>query len=93
MHTRKYRMFNLADAILVLPGGFGTLDETIEVLTWKQLGLHNKPILVLNYQGFWTPFLDMVDHIIKNKFATERDYTLIKVITEVSELLPALELS
>ena len=90
MHTRKMRMFDLADAILVLPGGFGTLDETIEVFTWKQLGLHDKPMVLMNYQDFWGPLLVMMDHIIEHRFASERERTLMKVVTQIDEILPAL---
>ena len=60
MHTRKRRMFEIADAFCALPGGLGTLDETFEIITWKQLGLHDKPIVLVNVEGFWNPLLDLV---------------------------------
>jgi uncharacterized protein (TIGR00730 family) len=69
MHERKKVMFMNADAILVLPGGAGSLDELFEVLTWRQLGLHNKPVLVLNIEGYWTPLLALIDHVIAQGFA------------------------
>ena len=69
MHERKKVMFMNADAILVLPGGAGSLDELFEVLTWRQLGLHNKPVLVLNTEGYWTPLLALIDHVIAQGFA------------------------
>src|SRR5579883_15172 len=55
MHERKQRMFDLADAFVMLPGGLGTLDETIEILTWKQLGLHDKPVIIADIAGYWAP--------------------------------------
>ncbi len=69
MHERKKVMFMNCDAIVVLPGGAGSLDEFFEVLTWRQLGLHDKPILVLNTEGYWTPLLALVDHVIDQGFA------------------------
>ncbi len=69
MHERKKVMFMNADAIVVLPGGAGSLDEFFEVLTWGQLGLHDKPILLVNTMGFWTPLVTLIDHIIEQGFA------------------------
>jgi uncharacterized protein (TIGR00730 family) len=69
MHTRKKLMFDLSDAFAVLPGGFGTLDETFEIVTWRQLGLHDKPIVLVDQNGYWEPFLDLIDHIIAEGFA------------------------
>ena len=62
MHTRKREMFERADAFCVLPGGLGTLDETFEILTWKQLALHDKPIVLINLEGFWDPLMAMIRH-------------------------------
>jgi uncharacterized protein (TIGR00730 family) len=69
MHERKKVMFMNSDAIVVLPGGAGTLDEFFEVLTWRQLGLHKKPVFLLNTEGYWTPLLTMIDHVIEQGFA------------------------
>lgn len=69
MHERKKVMFMNADAVLVLPGGAGSLDELFEALTWRQLGLHSKPIVVLNTAGYWTPLLGLIDHVIAQGFA------------------------
>lgn len=69
MHERKKVMFMNADAVLVLPGGAGSLDEFFEVLTWRQLGLHDKPIVLLNVNGFWDPLLALLDHIVASGFA------------------------
>lgn len=69
MHERKKVMFMNADAIVALPGGPGTLDELFEVLTWRQLGLHAKPVLLLDGNGYWAPLLALIDHIIDQGFA------------------------
>ncbi|MEM9230260.1 MAG: TIGR00730 family Rossman fold protein [Pseudomonadota bacterium] len=63
MHERKKVMFMNADAILVLPGGAGTLDELFEVLTWRQLGLHDKPVVLLDTSGYWQPLVALIDHL------------------------------
>jgi len=69
MHERKKVMFMNSDAIVVLPGGAGSLDEFFEVLTWRQLGLHRKPILVLNTDGYWDPLWALVKHVVAEGFA------------------------
>lgn len=69
MHERKKVMFANSDAILALPGGPGTLDELFEVLTWRQLGLHSKPILLLNTEGYWDGLFDVLDQIVEKGFA------------------------
>ncbi len=69
MHERKKIMFMNSDAILVLPGGAGSLDEFFEVLTWRQLGLHEKPIILLDIDGYWQPLLALMEHIIDQGFA------------------------
>ncbi len=68
MHERKMRMFELSDAFLALPGGFGTMEELFEMLTWAQLGLHNKPICVLNCFGFYDGLQEQVNHMEKSGF-------------------------
>ena len=68
MHTRKARMFELADGFVALPGGFGTLDEMFEMLTWRQLGLGKKPCAFLDVQGFWQPLMTMLDTMVRERF-------------------------
>ncbi len=68
MHERKQKMFELSQGFIVLPGGFGTLDETFEILTWKQLALHTKPIVFLNHKGYWNGLKTMVEGMAKEKF-------------------------
>lgn len=69
MHERKKVMIMNADAVVVLPGGAGTLDELFEALTWRQLGLHEKPIVVVNCAGFWDPLKALIAHVIEQGFA------------------------
>lgn len=69
MHERKKVMFMNCNAVIVLPGGAGSLDEFFEVLTWAQLGLHEKPIILLNTEGFWNPLIALIDHVIEEGFA------------------------
>lgn len=91
MHTRKKHMFMEADAFLVLPGGFGTLDEVFEVLTWKQIGLHHKPFVFLNQDGFWDPLVSMIDKLIEEKTVPLWIKNLYSMATDTSEILKALE--
>lgn len=69
MHERKKVMFMNCDAVVVLPGGAGSLDELFEVLTWRQLGLHAKPIVLVNVAGYWDPLVALLDHVIAQGFA------------------------
>ncbi len=87
MHERKKVMFMNADAVVLLPGGAGSLDEMFEVLTWAQLGLHSKPIVVLNIEGYWTRFLELVDHMIDEGFADDSLRGLFTVQTSVLDAI------
>ena len=91
MHERKARMFELADAFVILPGGIGTLDETIEIITWKQLGLHGKPIAILDVGGYWSAFESLVARIVEAGFAYRGIRQLYAVTDDVERLLPILE--
>ena len=71
MHTRKQMMFDESDAFIVLPGGIGTLEEAVEILSWARLGIHAKPMAFLDEDGFWEPLFDLMDHIIDGKFTPE----------------------
>lgn len=70
MHERKQRMFDLSDGFLVLPGGLGTLDEAIEILAWKQLRLHDKPLVFIDQGGYWSAFSALMDKVIEGGFAS-----------------------
>ncbi len=86
MHERKKVMYMNSDAIVVLPGGAGSLDELFEVLTWRQLGLHEKPIYLLNVAGYWQPLLALLDHIIAEGFAEADLRGYLQVADNVAEL-------
>ncbi len=90
MHERKKVMFMNSDAIVVLPGGAGSLDEFFEVLTWRQLGLHAKPILLLDTEGFWQPLVGLVDHVIAHGFADASLRDFVHVVQDVPALTAAL---
>jgi uncharacterized protein (TIGR00730 family) len=90
MHERKQRMFELADAFVTLPGGLGTLDETIEIMTWKQLGLHDKPIVIVDIAGYWAPFTALVDSVIAAGFTTPAARQYFRVVPRVEDVLPVI---
>lgn len=90
MHERKQRMFDLADGFVVLPGGIGTLDEAIEILSWKQLYQHSKPVVILNVDGYWRPLLALIDAAVRSGFATEWTRQLYEVVETVDEVLPVI---
>lgn len=91
MHTRKRMMFDLSDAFVILPGGMGTLDETFEIITWRQLGMHDKPIILISHDSYWEPFLDLVDHVIDNGFARPAARQLFSVVGSIGRLFDLLE--
>jgi uncharacterized protein (TIGR00730 family) len=87
MHERKKVMFMNCDAIVVLPGGAGSLDEFFEVLTWKQIGLHEKPIYLLSIDGYWEPLIALIDHVIAEGFAGAENKTFFKTVSNVPDLM------
>lgn len=87
MHERKKVMVMNSDAFVVLPGGAGSLDEFFEILTWRQLGLHGKPIVLVNINGYWDPLIDLVRHIVDQGFAGEDVWQSINIATNVDEAL------
>ncbi|WP_281843085.1 TIGR00730 family Rossman fold protein [Sinisalibacter aestuarii] len=90
MHERKKVMFMNSDAIVVLPGGAGSLDEFFEVLTWRQLGLHDKPVFLLNTNGYWEPLIGLVDHVIAQGFAEASLKGYMAVVPDVPTLAASL---
>jgi uncharacterized protein (TIGR00730 family) len=90
MHTRKQMMVDKSEGFIVLPGGFGTLDETFEILTWKYLGLHDKPIVFLNVNGFYDPLLKMIDHMVDSGFTPFWHRSLFQVVETPEEAVVAL---
>ncbi|MEE1943921.1 TIGR00730 family Rossman fold protein [Pedobacter sp. KR3-3] len=87
MHQRKQKMADLCDGFIILPGGFGTLEEFFEVLTWLQLGLHAKPIGVLNVNGFYDPLFLQMDVMVQNRFLKQVNRDLVFNETEASVLV------
>ncbi len=90
MHARKEKMFQTSDAFAVLPGGLGTLDETFEMVTWRQLRLHDKPIVLVNYKNYWRPLLDLIDHMIEAGFVEKEALGYFTVVEELKDIIPAL---
>lgn len=88
MHARKQMMVEKSDAFVIMPGGIGTLDETCEVLTWKQIGTHDMPIVFANIEGYWQPFFGLIDHLVDKKFMREGDKGLYLVADKVEDLVP-----
>jgi uncharacterized protein (TIGR00730 family) len=86
MHERKKVMFMNSDAIVVLPGGAGSLDEFFEVLTWRQIGLHEKPIFLLNVDGYWDPLVRLLDHVVAEGFAEPTLAGYAAVVSDVPTL-------
>ena len=90
MHDRKRRMFEMADAFVVLPGGLGTLDETFEIITWKQLRLHNAPIVILDVNGYWAPLKALIDAAITAGFAHEAVADLFSIVATPDEVFASI---
>jgi uncharacterized protein (TIGR00730 family) len=90
MHARKARMADLADAFVALPGGFGTLEEFCEVLTWSQLGLHRKPCGLVNVEGYYAPLLALLDHAVAERFVRPEHRALVLEAAEPEPLLDLL---
>ena len=93
MHERKMLMFEESDAILTLPGGIGTLEELIEVMSWARLDLHRKPIIILNLNGFWSPLKSLFDHIVETGFAARELRTDVVFVDSVEEVFKAFKRS
>ncbi|MEL7012104.1 MAG: TIGR00730 family Rossman fold protein [Pseudomonadota bacterium] len=83
MHERKKVMFMNCDAVVVLPGGAGSLDELFEVVTWRQLGLHEKPVLLVNVDGYWDPLIALIHHVVDQGFA---DASLLGFVTVCDDI-------
>ena len=91
MHDRKHRMFDLSDGFISLPGGLGTLDETFEILTWKQLQVHAKPVIILDVAGYWTELLGLIDAVISKGFADQRIKGMYQVAHNTAEVFASLD--
>jgi uncharacterized protein (TIGR00730 family) len=91
MHTRKQRMADLSDAFCILPGGFGTLDELFETVTWHQLGYHDKPVFLVNQNGYWDPLITMVEHQVAEGYVRPEHRRSLQVVADVEALFVALD--
>ena len=91
MHDRKTRMFEMADGFVVLPGGLGTLDEAFEIITWKQLRLHDKPIVVLDVGGYWAALTMLIDQIVASGFASPAVTGLFSIVETPDDVFKTLE--
>ena len=91
MHTRKRAMFERSDAFCVLPGGVGTLDEMFEIVTWRQLHRHNKPIIIVNIAGYWSHLLGLFDEIITADFAHKCHDSLVTVVDRAENVIGTVE--
>ena len=91
MHERKAKMYELADAFIILPGGIGTLDEFFEIYTWKQIGFHTKNIILLNIKDFFTPLLDWLDGLAEKGFLSREVRESLIVCSSCTQVLAALE--
>jgi uncharacterized protein (TIGR00730 family) len=92
MHERKRTMAELAEAFVALPGGFGTLEEAVEVMTWYQLGLHRKPTVLVSIDGFWEPFRALADRFVAERFAhpdQRASFALVSAVDDVFDALAA----
>lgn len=90
MHERKKVMFMNCDAVVVLPGGAGSLDELFEVLTWRQLGLHQKPVFLVNTDGYWEPLMSLLNHVADHGFADRTLLDYLTVLPNADDTLAAL---
>ena len=90
MHERKKMMFDRSDAFVILPGGAGTLDEMLEMLTWKQLGLHSKPIILANIGGYWDPLVAVLRHAVDEGFIRPQHAGLLREVADIPAVLAAL---
>ena len=93
MHERKALMAELSDAFIALPGGIGTLEELFEVYTWAQLGIHAKPLGLLDVAGYFRPLVAFLDHAVQERFLRPETRTLLAVSDDLDDLLAALEAS
>ena len=93
MHERKALMAEMADAVVALPGGCGTLEELLEAITWKQLGIMSSPIVILNTNGYYDPLIEMLHRAVEEKFMREIHKNMWMVVSTPEEVIPAISAS
>lgn len=92
MHERKQIMYDHSSVFVILPGGFGTMDEMFEVITWKQIGVHDKPVVILNHEGYWNPLKELMENIISKGFAKPQTREFYQYVDTHEELYKVLEM-
>ena len=90
MHERKMMMFEESDAFVVVPGGIGTLEEVIELMSWRRLDLHKKPVIFLNINNYWEPFFRLIEHTMTEQFTPEAFLGTFTSVDTVEDILPAI---
>ena len=90
MHERKQQMADLSDAFVILPGGLGTLDEMFEIITWRQLNLHQKPIIIANIDGYWDPLEKLIENMSSENYISRDHNNLITFVSCIEKVLPIL---
>jgi len=90
MHERKLQMFERSDGFVVLPGGLGTLEELFEVLSWRTLGLHSKPIVIIDQGGYWKPLAALLQNVVEGGFAERTHLDHVAFVNGIDEVLPAI---
>lgn len=91
MHERKKLMYEQSDMFVIMPGGFGTMDEMFEIITWRQIGLHKKPVLIFNHDGYWDHLVALMDNIIEKRFAKPETREIYEVFDDMDDLLERLK--
>ena len=91
MHERKSKMFELSDGFISLPGGLGTLDETFEIMTWKQLKVHSKPVIILDVAGYWSELSALINALICKGFADQRIKGMYHIVANTAEVFATLD--
>ena len=89
MHERKIGLFEESDAFCVLPGGIGTLEELVEVMSWASLSIHKKPIILMNVKNYWAPFIELIEHICEEGFAYPGLRSSLEVIDDPAQVVSA----
>ncbi|MEJ2123486.1 MAG: TIGR00730 family Rossman fold protein [Alphaproteobacteria bacterium] len=91
LHERKMKMYERSDAFVALPGGVGTLEELVEQITWSQLGMHSKPVIIANINGYWSPLLDLLDHMKNTGFIADHLQLKYHAVSDVKAIIPLVQ--
>ena len=91
MHARKELMYDRSSMFVIMPGGFGTMDEMFEIITWRQIGLHEKPVIIFNHDGYWDHLVALMNNIIEKGFATPETAEIFEVYDNMDDLIARLK--